>query len=235
MQKLDKDISVVLPAYNEEESVAACVSAAHSLLKELVRGGEIIIVNDGSTDRTGEISLGLAKRFDTVKVITKEKNEGYGAALRAGFKAAKFDLVFFSDADGQFDMAEITKLLKFIDDYDMVIGFRERRRDPLSRKFISFIYNLMIRSLFGLKVKDINCAFKLFKRRVVDDIVIRSDRCFVNAELLLKAGAKGISIREVSVRHFPRHCGRSKVGHREILRTMWEFRRSFSGRPIPLK
>lgn len=222
MDKAVKDVSVIFPTYNEEENIEVCVLVAYHILKELVRDFEIIIVNDGSTDKTKDICAELEKRLDKVRVITKNKNEGYGRALRDGFKAAKFDLVFFSDSDRQFDILNLKDLIRYIDDYDIVIGFRRNRQDSLKRKFLSWGYNMLVGFLFRLNVTDIDCAFKLFRKKIFDTITIESERFYVNTEILAKARMRGYSIKEVGVSHFPRYEGESKVGFFDIPRTIKE-------------
>ena len=222
MERFNKDISVVFPAYNEAENIEVCVLVAHCLLKELVRNFEIIIVNDGSTDRTKEVCQALAGRFKEIRLISKEKNEGYGCALRDGFSAAKYEYVFFSDSDRQFDTMNIKDLLRYIDEYDIVIGFRKNRQDPFKRKFLSWGYNMAVGCLFQLNVTDIDCAFKLFRRSIFDKIKIESQRFYVNTEILAKARKFGFSIKEVGVSHFPRYEGESKVGFKDIPRTIKE-------------
>ena len=225
MERYDKDISVVFPAFNEAENIEACIIVAYAILKELIRDFEIIIVNDGSTDGTEEICDELAKRLDKVRVISKSSNEGYGVALRDGFKTARFDLVFFSDADRQFDIINLRDLLKHIGQYDIVIGFRRNRQDAFKRKFLSWGYNILVGLLFNLNVTDIDCAFKLFKKKIFDRITIESERFFVNTEILAKAKAEKCSMKEVGVSHFPRYEGESKVGFLDIPRTIRELAR----------
>ncbi len=227
MEKFQKDISVVFPAYNEEENIEVCVLVAYHILKELVRNFEIVIVNDGSIDKTDDICRDLANRFPEVKLITKPMNEGYGYALRDGFKAARFGLIFFSDADRQFDIVNLKDTLRYIDKYDIVVGFRKKRQDSLKRKILSWGYNLIVRFLFDLNVRDIDCAFKVFKRGVFDKIAIESRRYFVNTEILAKARVLGFTIKEVGVSHFPRYEGESKVGFADIPRTLNELSRIF--------
>jgi dolichol-phosphate mannosyltransferase len=153
-------------------------------------------------------------------VISKAENEGYGCVLRDGFKAARFDLVFFSDSDRQFDITNLKDLLAHIDENDIVVGFRKNRQDSAKRRFLSWGYNTLVRFLFGLKVKDIDCAFKLFKKKVFDKIRIESKRFFVNTEILAKAKRYGFSIKEIGVSHFPRYEGQSKIGFSDIPRTL---------------
>jgi len=227
MRRFDKDISIVFPAYNEEENIEICILVAYHILKELVRDFEIIVVNDGSTDMTKEICLGLEKRLDNFRLISKEKNEGYGYALRDGFSAARFELVFFSDADRQFDIINLKDLLEYIDAYDIVIGFRKKRQDSLKRKFLSWGYNMLVRLIFNFYVTDIDCAFKIFRKRIFDKITIESQYYFVNTEILAKARRFGFSIKEVGVSHFPRYEGESKVGFLEIPITLKEIMRIY--------
>lgn len=222
VEKFDKDISVVLPAYNEEESLESCVNAYYPILEKMVRDFEIILVNDGSSDRTADICAGLARKFKKLNVITKAKNEGYGFAIRDGFKIAKFDLVFFTDADRQFDIGDLEDMLGYSDKFDLVIGYRKDRKDTLDRKIASLCYNLLIRSIFRLKVRDINCAFKIFHKNIFERISIESNQYVVNTEILVKALALGYSIKEVGVSHFLRYRGKSKVGASDIRKTLRE-------------
>ncbi len=227
MEKFNKDISVVFPAYNEEENIEICILIAYYILKELVRNFEIIIVNDGSIDKTAQICSSLCRRFPEIKVISWQKNKGYGAALCAGFKSTKFDYLFFSDADRQFDIMNLKDLLKYIDEYDIVIGFRKNRQDSWKRKTLSFGYNMLVRIIFGLNVTDIDCAFKLFRRKVFEKIEIQSERFFVNTEILAKSKTCGFTIKEVGVAHFPRYEGESKIGFNDIPRTIRELTRIY--------
>jgi glycosyltransferase involved in cell wall biosynthesis len=227
MNKFDKNISVVFPVYNEEENIEFCIIVAYAILKELVKNFEIIVVDDGSTDRTKEICLELVNKLNNFRLISKEKNEGYGYALRDGFKVAKFELLFFSDSDRQFDIANIKDLLEYIDNYDIVVGFRKKRQDSLKRRFLSWGYNILVKIFFKLNVRDIDCAFKLFRKKVFDEIRIESRQYFVNTEILAKARKIGFRIKEIGVSHFPRYEGESKVRFLEIPRTIKELVRIY--------
>lgn len=227
MKRFIKDISVVFPAYNEEESIEICVVVARAILKELVNNFEIIVVDDGSIDNTKNICQQLEQKFPEVKVISKTRNEGYGFALRDGFKASRFNLVFFSDSDRQFDIVNLKDLLPWVDEYDIVVGFRKNRQDSIKRKILSLGYNILAGTIFDLNIRDIDCAFKIFRKSIFKRIDINSNRFFVNTEILAKAKKIGYSIKEVGVTHFPRLEGRSKVGFKDIFWTLKEMKRVY--------
>jgi len=222
MKKFSKDVSVIFPAYNEEDNIELCVTRAQDALKVMLKSFEIIIVNDGSVDSTGRISKMLQDKYSNIKVVSKKKNEGYGYAIRDGIKSATCDLVFFSDSDMQFDIRNLENLLEHADNHDIVVGYRKKRLDPLKRKFFSTGYNTLVRILFGISFKDINCAFKLFHRRIFDKIKIESQNYVVNAEILTKARILGFTVKEVGVSHFPRNKGKSKIKFNDTQKTIKE-------------
>lgn len=219
---MDKTISVVYPAYNEEENIEHVITAAWDFLRANFKDFEIIVVDDGSSDRTKAISKDLALKLGNIRIIEHVTNSGYGASVSEGLKRGECDLVFFSDADGQFDIGELSKLAGFIDEYDMVIGYRESRDDPIVRKATSFFYNMIVRMVFGIKFRDMNCAFKLFRKSSLSGIELHSRNYLINAELLTKAKLAGRKIKEVAVSHYPRRAGRSKVVSQDIARTLKE-------------
>ncbi len=200
-------LSVFFPAYNEEDNIAASVRAAETVLEPLVSEYEIIIVDDGSRDKTGEMADRLARENEHVRVVHHRPNQGYGGALVSGIKAARYDYVFFTDADLQFDLSEIEKLLDFVPEYEVVLGYRAKRRDPFMRLVNAKGWNLLNRLLFGLRVKDIDCAFKLFKREVVADLPLKTRGAMLSAEMLIRMQKKGIVFKEVPVTHLPRTQG----------------------------
>ncbi len=208
MDKIDQ-LSVFFPAYNEEGNIEATVLNALAVLQDIAMQYEVIVVNDGSTDRTGTIAGRLAQENSNVIVKTHHENLGYGSALRTGLYNAKFDLIVFTDADGQFDFGEVKKLLALQDKADMVIGYRIKRMDPPIRLFYAWGWKMLIRLLFGLPVKDVDCAFKLIKRRVLDGIPpLESTRGgMISPELLIKAHKYGFSFIQVGVHHYPRKTG----------------------------
>lgn len=221
------EISLSLPCYNEEGNVRQVVTKACSVLDKLASKYEVIIVDDGSSDKTQAIARELAAQNPKVKVIHHEVNQGYGAAVRSGLKNSQYDYVCFTDGDGQFDLEELKKLTDLMADNDMVIGYRRQRKDPFYRSFNACLYGFLIRLLFDLKVKDLNCAFKVFRKRVIDDLEIESKAALVNAEILIKARKKGYTkIKEVPVSHYPRTLGQQTGANlKVIVRT---FREIFS-------
>ncbi len=218
-----KSISFVLPAYNEQENIEKAVRSMLEVAETLNIGEyEVIIVNDGSSDRTGEIIDRLKDENPHVRPIHHPTNLGYADALRTGFTGAKCDLVFYTDSDLQFDVREVKNLLPAIEDYDIVTGFRIYRYDPLSRLLLAWGYNLIARTIFRLRVRDIDCAFKLFRREVFDVIKIRSKKFFVDTEILAKARYHGFRMTEVGVRHYPRAGGTSTVRPSHVVSTLRE-------------
>ncbi|MDP8299421.1 MAG: glycosyltransferase family 2 protein [Candidatus Tantalella remota] len=206
MAKL-KELSVFFPAYNEEDNIAESVENALKIMPEFVDDLEVIVVNDGSSDRTKDIAEGLAAKYDNVSVVTHPENRGYGGALKSGFAAARYDHVFFSDGDGQFDLNEIERLMPLAPDCDIVAGFRIKRNDPIHRVINGKAYNILVRILFGLKIRDIDCAFKIIKKDVINAVDLKSESQFLSAEFLIKAKKKGFTIGQVGVHHFPRAKG----------------------------
>lgn len=223
------NLSIVLPAYNEAENIPPAVQACLAYLGK--RSGEIVVVDDGSTDKTAEILAGLSRAHpDRVKVVTHERNLGYGRALRDGFRAARGDWIFYTDSDLQFLVEEIDLLLPRTAEADIVAGYRRDRQDPWPRIVAAATYNRIMRALFGVRVRDIDCAFKLFRRDVFAVIDIESNGFLVDAEILVKAGRAGLRIDEVGVTHLARRFGRSTVRFRHVLETLrgiaWLWRRT---------
>ncbi len=200
-------ISVFFPCYNEEANIKTTVNKAIAVLGQLADIFEVIIVDDGSTDKTGEIASALAREDQRVRVWTHDTNRGYGAALRSGFAAAQYGAVCFTDADGQFDLKEIETFLLLIGTYDAVLGYRIKRQDKFYRKINTFIYKTAVNLLFRLGVRDIDCAFKMFRREVMNNITINSAGAVASAEMLIKAKRQGYRFVEVGVHHYARQAG----------------------------
>jgi len=200
-------LSIVLPAHNEEENAEKAVEEVYDVAQELGVDYEIILVNDGSTDRTGEIGRELEQRVPGFRLVEHYPNRGYGGALKAGFAAASKELIAFFPADKQFVFAEIERLLERLDEADIVSGYRADRQDPFLRRLNAFGWNTLIRLLFGYLCRDIDCGFKLFRREILERVNIVSDGAMIDTELLAGAKARGYRIAEAPVTHLPRTAG----------------------------
>lgn len=206
-----QSLSVFFPCYNEEKEIKNTVTTAKKVLEKVAKNWEILIINDGSKDRTEEIAQTLAKSDKRIKVITHNPNRGYGGALKSGFYTAKYPWIAFTDADGQFDFSEITH---FIDTQketgaDLVIGYYRKRQVPFYRKVNTYFWQVVVWILFGLKVRDIDCGFKLIGKHVIDTIPkLESERgAFISSEFLIKANKKKFKIVEIPATHYPRTTG----------------------------
>ena len=200
-------LSIVLPAYNEEENVASAVEEVSTVAQQLGMDYEIILVNDGSADRTGDIARELEQRIPNFRLVEHYPNRGYGGSLKAGFAAATKELIVFTPADKQFVFGEITRFLAKIDQADIVSGHRANRQDSLVRKFNALGWNTLVRLLFGYLCRDIDCGFKMFRREILDRVNIISNGAMIDTEFLAGAKARGYRIAEVEVTHLPRVAG----------------------------
>lgn len=217
------EISIVFPAYNEEENVdAAARQAIEAVNLAGVADWEVLFVDDGSRDATAARVEALAASEPRIRLVRHEKNRGYAQALKTGFDAATKKFIFYSDSDNQFDLKELKNFLPAIGDYDIVCGFRIYRFDPFSRLVLAWGYNLVARTLFRIRVRDIDCAFKLFRREVFDVIRIESKKFFVDTEILAKARKHGFRVTEIGVRHYPRPAGTSTVRPSHVISTIRE-------------
>lgn len=216
-------ISVFFPCYNERENMESLVLEAVGVLDSIHRDYEIIVVDDGSRDGTGELADALAAKTPALRVIHHPQNRGYGAALQSGFRAAAKTLVFYTDGDHQFDLKELPGILPLIDSYDIVSCFRMNRQEGLLRKFNAFCWTRLVCTMFHLKLKDIDCAFKLYKRKLFDDIEMVSTGALIDTEILARATRKGYTITQVGVHHYPRRAGTATgASPRVIIRAFYE-------------
>jgi glycosyltransferase involved in cell wall biosynthesis len=237
-------LSYFFPAHNEEANVRELVAEALETLPSLAEAFEIIVVNDGSRDATGTIADQLtAANPGVVRAVHHPTNLGYGAALLSGFRAARHDLVAFTDGDRQFRVADLgllTQRLGEADRPDVVAGYRVKRADPVIRTIYARLYRFAIRVWFGLRVRDVDCACKLFRRDALSGIAVESGGAFFSAELLIKLGAAGRTIAEVGVPHYPRTAG-SPTGAKpsvifRAVRDFWSLRlRLWSSRARALR
>ena len=206
-------LSFFFPAFDEEETVRPTVEAALQILPAFAQNVEIVIVDDGSRDRTPQIADELAARHPQVRVVHHSRNYGVAAAMRSGFEAATQPYVFYTDGDLQFDLAELRRLVAALDGADVVAGYRIERRDPVHRRVIAWAYNALVRLLFRVSWRDVDCAFKVFRRAVFDCVplsTVRSNGAVFFPELLIALHRGGARIREVGVTHYPRRAGRAK-------------------------
>ena len=221
--ELTVSISVFFPCYNEQDNVTGTVEEALAVLKKLNTDFEVIIINDGSSDATGQIADEIASRDSKVKVVHHHTNLGYGAALKSGFRAATKKLVFYTDGDGQFDINEMPPLLPLIEQYDIVSCYRLNRQDSFIRKLNGWCWTKLSCLLFGMKIRDIDCAFKLYKREIFDNIKLSSTGALIDSEILARAIRKGYTVIQKGVHHYSRTAGKQTGANlRVILRAFKE-------------
>lgn len=205
-------ISVIMPAFNEEDNLENVIEKSLNVLREIASKYEVIVVNDGSTDNTGLIAEKLSKKYNgIVKVFTHLNNIGMGAAIKTGISNANCNLIFTACSDNQFDMSELKKFMEEIDNVDFIIGYRVNRHQSFYRSFNTKLYHILISFLFGLRVKDPSWV-KMFKKKVVDNIKLESDGFFWETEIIVRAIKKGYNYSEVGVHSYPRVKGKSSGG-----------------------
>jgi glycosyltransferase involved in cell wall biosynthesis len=214
-------LSIFFPAYNDSGTIASLVITALHSARKLTADFEVIVVNDGSADKTAEILDELARTYPEVRVVHHERNRGYGGALRTGFATATRDLVFYTDGDAQYDPAEMELLWRRLDDsVDVVNGYKISRSDPMHRIVIGRIYHHTVKVLFGLRVRDVDCDFRLIRRAVFDKVHLEKDSGVICLEMMKKITDAGFRIAEVPVHHYHRAHGRSQFfNFRRLFRT----------------
>lgn len=204
-------LSVFFPAYNDSGTIASLVITALQTARQLTSDFEIIIVDDGSADATAQIADELARTYPEVRVVHHQGNRGYGGALRSGFAAATRELIFYTDGDAQYDPAEMAALWDaFADDVDLVNGYKISRSDPLHRVVIGRIYHHTVKLLFGLKVRDVDCDFRLLRRSIFDRVSLEKSSGVICLEMMKKIQDAGFRITEVPVHHYHRAFGKSQ-------------------------
>jgi len=214
-------LSIFFPAYNDSGTIASLVITALRTARTLTPDHEVIVVNDGSADNTAEILDELARTYPQVRIVHHEKNRGYGGALRTGFASATRELVFYTDGDGQYDPAEMEVLWRRFDDsVDLVNGYKISRSDPLHRIIIGRIYHHTVKILFGLKVRDVDCDFRLMRRSIFDTVHLEKNSGVICLEIMKKITDGGFRIVEVPVHHYHRAHGKSQFfNFRRLART----------------
>jgi len=221
-------VSLFFPVYRDEATVERVTGKAIAVLEELAAEYEVIIVDDGSPDRAGELADAIAAANPRVRVIHHPKNLGYGEALRSGFRAARFEWIGFTDGDDEYEVADLAKLLRLQDHYDLIITFRYAKRYGSWRILVSFVYNHLLRFLFQTRYRDVSCGLRLIRKSVVDDLELTSTSPFIGAEVAIKAMLKGFRVGEVGIQTFPRDFGRgSSTSFRNIMATIRDMRRVY--------
>lgn len=221
--RIPGSLSLVLPAHNEAENIEIVVQQALDILPMHTDTFEVIPVNDGSKDATGKIIDGMAEMDPRVRPVHHRVNRGYGGALKSGFAASRYDFVMFMDADRQFDVADIQRLAPFVPSHDIVAGFRMERSDPMHRRVNAEIFNLAVRVLFGVHMRDLDCAFKIFRGDQLRSLRLSTSGALINAEIQAKLRRQGARLQQVGVPHYPRVAGSATGGSmRVILHAMKE-------------
>jgi glycosyltransferase involved in cell wall biosynthesis len=204
-------LSIFFPAYNDAGTIASLALIAHMTARQLTDDYEVIVVDDGSPDHTGELLDEMARHFAWLKVVHHGTNRGYGGALRTGFQTAAKDLVFYTDGDAQYDPREMTRLFEaFSPEVDFVNGYKIGRSDPLHRKIIGKAYHTFVKTMFGLRLRDVDCDFRLMRRTVFEKVVLTRSSGVICVELMKKVQDHGYRLAEVPVHHFHRTYGKSQ-------------------------
>jgi glycosyltransferase involved in cell wall biosynthesis len=210
-------LTAFFPVRDEEDNVVPMADALLRVLPIVAQRAELIIVDDGSVDRTGQLAEEVARRHALVRVIHHAAGRGYGAALRTRLAAARGEYIFLTDGDRQFDSAQLTELVPRIADADAVVGYRRLRSDPLGRRLNGSAWNVLVRALFGVQIRDVNCAFKLLRRQAISEIPLASEGATLSAELLVGLRRRRRRIIEVPVDHFPRRAGTSSGANVDVI------------------
>lgn len=222
------EITIFFPVYNDENTIPTMVDKCISVLNEIASAYEIIIVNDGSPDKSGEVADKLAKIHPCIRVIHHEQNKGYGAAIKTGFQNAKYEWVCFTDGDDEYDVRDLKKMMQLKDFYDLIITFRYVKLYSNFRVFVSGVYNKLFRFVFKTSYRDISTGLKLIRKSVYDQLEIISDSPFIGAEITLRTMLKGYRVGEMGIQTFPREFGTgASVSSKNILRTLKDMRKVY--------
>ena len=202
------NVSVFFPVYNDERTVERVTEKAIAVLKEIADSYEVIIVDDGSPDRSGQIADELAAKHPFVSVVHHPKNLGYGAAVKSGLARARYEWICFTDGDDEYDLFDLRKMIALRDFYDLLITFRYVKIYSGDRQLISFVYNAVLRRLFRTNYRDISSGLRLVRKSLIDEIDCESNSPFIGAELTIKTMLKGYRVGEMGIQTFPREFGK---------------------------
>jgi len=197
-------ISVFFPVYNDEKTIPKLVADVVPILKRISDDYEVILVNDCSTDNSAKVVEQLAKKYPHVRTIHHEHNMGYGGSLKSGIYGARKEWVFYTDGDGQYDVAELEKLVPWMGSADLVNGYKISRSDSYMRRIAGFAYKKFINFMFRINIQDVDCDFRLMRRNIFDSITLTSDSGFIDGEMIAKLRRKGVRVKDVPVHHYPR-------------------------------
>ncbi|MCB9849293.1 MAG: glycosyltransferase family 2 protein [Phycisphaerales bacterium] len=220
-------LTVFFPCHNEEENVVRMTEVCRAMARRVADDFEIIIVDDGSADATGRLADELAAKYpNEVRAVHNNPNRGYGGALQRGFGEARKDWIFYTDGDMQFDVEEIDKLIALLGEYDIASAYRTNRQDSFVRRMNGKCWSWLVNRAFGMRLRDIDCAFKIYPRRFIERVTLCSEGALIDAEMLARATRLGYRIGQVGVKHLPRPAGESSGGNlRVILRAFRELRK----------
>lgn len=216
-------LSVFFPCFNESASIPLLLEKTYRYIPKIAKKYEVIIVDDGSVDECGKIVSKLCEKYPNLRLVRHKKNLGYGATLRTGIASSTYDWIFWTDADLQFDITSLDSFIPATDKYDVIIGYRSHRADTFIRKLNGQLYTWLINLLFFLRVRDIDCGFKLIKRSALEKIHIETSSAFTSSEILIKLKKNRVKFRQIPVAHFPRAHGSSTGGSiRVIIKGLWQ-------------
>ncbi len=222
------NISVFFPVYKDETTVRSLTIKAIEVLKEISNKFEIVIVNDGSPDRSGEIADELATEFPFVKAIHHSVNKGYGAAVKTGFENSQYEWICLTDGDDEYDIRDLKKMIRLKNYYDLVITFRYVKLYSTMRVFISAVYNKIVRSIFRTRYRDISTGLRLIRKDVYNELRLISDSPFIGAELTMRTMLKGYRVGEMGIQTFPREIGKgSSVSMKNIMHTLKDLKKVY--------
>ncbi len=210
-------LSIFFPCFNEAKSIPILIKQADAVANKLAKKYEILVIDDGSQDDTVKVVNNLRSKYANLKLVQHENNKGYGAALQSGFKASQYKWIFFTDGDLQFDISELESFIPFVDDYHVIIGYRRKRAEGTIRAFNARLFKLYIDLLFRVHVKDIDCAFKLFKAETIKSIELFSQGAFISSEFLYKLKKQGVEFKQLPVHHYPRQHGQPTGANLKVI------------------